>query len=106
MPRALQLMLVGLYVFVIACFASIEFCQVILKLNSYPYNTPLLNEYFPDFLNSKGRMAFFHTPAFFRPFYPIPFMYPAPVALAYKAFYLFGERALPVFLLFTATVFV
>src|SRR4051794_32330249 len=32
-------------------------------------------------------------------------MYPATVAVAYKGFYLFGERALPVFLLFTATVF-
>src|SRR3954447_11934147 len=106
MPRALQLMLFGLYILVIACFASIVVCEVIFKLNSYPYNTPFLDEYFPDFLNSRARMAFFHTPAFFTPFYPIPFMYPATVAVAYKGFYLFGERALPVFLLFTATVFV
>lgn len=112
LPRALQLVLFGLYSLIVACFASIVLSSVVFDLKSYPYNTAFLDQYFPDFLNFRVRFDYFHTPEFFNPpafFFPrspIPFMYPAPVALVYKTFYLFGKPALWIFLLFTAAVFI
>jgi len=112
LPRALQVLLFGLYSLSLVCFASIILSRLFFGLTGYPYNTPFLDQYFPDFLNFRVRFNYFHTPLFFSdpdffsPRNPIPFMYPAPVAIVYKIFYLFGEPALIIFLIFTAAVFI
>jgi hypothetical protein len=63
-----------------------------------PYNNFLLDEHFGDLLALRPRFSEIHTMAFFTDRRSYPFMYPAPVALLYSFFFLFGGHALAVYL--------
>jgi hypothetical protein len=54
----------------------------------WPYNSPLLDEQrpVPDLVNYVPEFKHLHTAAFFNGPYPIPYMYPAPVAPLYGLF--------------------
>lgn len=65
-----------------------------------PYNSPVLTFYhWTDLLRFQSRFVYLHTPLFFTKQYEYLFMYPAPVALLYEAFYLTGHPVLAFFCL-------
>lgn len=67
----------------------------------YPYTFPFINFlYWIDLLCFRPRFNFLHSAAFFSssPLLGTRFMYPAPVALLYEAFYLAGPATVALFL--------
>ena len=93
----------GLNVFLSLFCLALEFGDRYLLHGSYPYTWPVLpfNRWI-DFLCFDDRFARFHSAEFFLPELGVPFAYPAPMALVYKAFYLPPHHHLPIFLLINA----
>lgn len=71
----------------------------------FPYKTPLLFEFFPDIVNLRGRFTHFGTLEFFTEQKDPPCMYPAPILVLYRFFYLFIPHDLGVFLGFVLVSF-
>ena len=67
-----------------------------------PYDSPLLHSYFPDLLNLWPRFQHLHTLQFFTDTQDPAFMYPAPVAVCYRAFFAFVPHELRAFLIFVS----
>src|ERR1700729_3885664 len=72
----------------------------------YPYRSPLLSEYFPDLITLQPRFQHFHTLQFFTDNVDAFCMYPAPVAVCYKIFFLFVPHDIGTFLFFVISCFV
>ncbi len=87
------------------CFFVEIIARRIYQLHYAPYWEPLFEEYFPDFVAFRGRFQFFHSDHFFHYSSNLPFMYPAPVAVVYKAFYLLPAHSLFTFLFLGASAF-
>ncbi|MDP9039811.1 MAG: DUF2029 domain-containing protein [Acidobacteriota bacterium] len=83
--------------FVLLCFTAELLCRTVLHLHFDPYSFPLGREHFPDFMHLRGRFAYFHSREFFTYDDGSAYLYPAPVALVYKAFYGFGAHAVRAF---------
>ncbi len=85
--KRFQLLITALLV---ACFATEAFCRWVLHL-PYPYNWPLMFPHvsFFDFTFFASRFQHFQRGAFFAVPEAGQFMYPAPVAVVYRFFYLF-----------------
>ncbi len=104
LPRPLKIFLgmdLGLLAIAVACEV---FCRFVLKL-AYPYRFPLLNEHFLDLLNEYPRFQHFRTLLFFTDATDPLCMYPAPVLVIYRFFFLFVPHQLIVFLSFIALSF-
>jgi hypothetical protein len=63
-----------------------------------PYNSPLLHDPYPDLLTLWPRFQHFHTLQFFTDTQDPLCMYPAPVAVCYRAFFAFAPHELLAFL--------
>lgn len=81
--------LVLLGILTVACILAEVFCAIHRHLGT-PYDWPLMPNHDPfrDFYLYQPRYHFFHSPEFFR-FQGPDYLYPAPVAVVYKFFYLF-----------------
>ena len=92
----------------VVCLGAEVVCRYVaaLGLNRNPYIFPLLREHFPDFLWFRPRFDFFHSMQFFVVHRGNDFMYPAPVGVVYKLFYLAPHGGLGVFLGFIGACFV
>ena len=72
-----------------------------------PYDYPYLStqQSFWDFMTFAIKSHHFHTPAFFTADPKFPFLYPAPCAVFYQAFFFFGSLSLLLFLTFIVLTF-
>lgn len=68
------------------CGAAELYAKLVLHLNGR-YVYPLLDEFYPDFFPFTQTFAYLHTLRFFDTSVLHPFMYPAPVAMVYAAFF-------------------
>ena len=87
MPRPLRTFVRTLGALTLLCLLSEALCRW-LHL-PYPYSWPLMprQDPFRDFYLFRGRFAFFHTGSFFQ-FVGSPYLYPAPLSIVYKFFYM------------------
>ena len=100
MPLSLQLFL-RVAAALLAMVLFIEgVCRYILHAAGALYNSPLLHDHFPDLLTLWPRFQHFHTLQFFTDTQDPPCMYPAPVAVCYRAFFIFVPHELFAFLFF------
>lgn len=99
LPPVLYRFIEILLVLLTLCLGAEAISRRVFGLHGLPYATPFLEEYFPDFLSFIPRFKFFHSPLFFSSTSTFPFMYPAPVAVVYKLFYLIPGSPLAAFLL-------
>ncbi len=78
------------------------FSYLVLHLH-FPFNFPIFNPgaFAYDLLAYTGRFQYFHKLSFFEYAGQVPFMYPAPIALLYWFFYLFGRLTTLAFLVFS-----
>ena len=93
-----------LVILTLTCILVEAFCAVSRHLGT-PYNWPLMpdTDHFRDFYLYQPRYQFFHSPNFLRS--PgAEYLYPAPVAVLYKIFYLFPYST-DVFLVALSTTF-
>jgi hypothetical protein len=90
----------------IACFAA-EACAKLLMHLSGPYIYPLKtrSQTAWDFVLFNGKFQHFGRPDFFQTDPEIPFPYPAPLAVAYKAFFSYQAHPLRLFLAFSLAAF-
>ena len=91
----------------LACDITELFCSTVLHLKE-PYDYPYLSsqQSFWDFMTFAIKSHYFHTPAFFTIDPKFPFLYPAPSAVFYQIFFLFGSLSLLLFLTFIVVSFV
>jgi hypothetical protein len=94
-------------VLLLACDLTELFCRTVLHLKE-PYDYPYLStqQSFWDFMTFAIKSHYFHSPAFFTADPKFPFLYPAPSAVFYQAFFLFGPLSLLLFLTFLVLTFV
>ena len=76
-------------------------CRYVLHYG-YPYRSPLLDDRFPDLTTLLPRFQHLHTLQFFTDSWDQPFMYPAPVAACYRAFFIFAPHESRVFVCFVS----
>ena len=102
----LQLFITIQLVLLLACDLTELFCRTVLHLKE-PYDYPYLStqQSFWDFMTFAIKSHHFHTLAFFTADPKFPFLYPAPSAVFYQAFFLFGPLSLLLFLTFIVLTF-
>lgn len=105
LPTSLRLATLILGFLTAVCFVVEFVCGRLLHLPSDPYAVPLFMERYPDLLFLLPRFNLFHSPAFFSFVSPFPFMYPAPIAVVYRFFYMFPGGPLRPFLFFVLATF-
>jgi len=76
-------------------------CRYVLHYG-YPYRSPLMDDRFPDLTTLLSRFQHIHTLQFFTDTWAQPYMYPAPVALFYRVFFLFAPHESRAFLCFAS----
>lgn len=87
-PTSLRLFWAMNVILGIICLAFEAVWRHIYRL-SQPYNSPVLTfRHWTDLTRFESRFTHLHTPVFFTGQYLYDFMYPAPVALLYQAFYI------------------
>ncbi|SFR96737.1 Protein of unknown function [Granulicella pectinivorans] len=84
---------------------TVEFISKFILRWGRPYSSPLLYEYFPDIVSLRPRFTHFHTLAFFTDLKDPLCMYPAPIAVLYRFFFLFRPYDLVIFLTFILVSF-
>jgi len=104
LPRPLEIFLLVALLLLVGALACEAISILVLNLR-YPYMSPLLFEHFPDLLTMRPRFDHFHTLQFFTDVTDPPCMYPAPVAICYRLFFLFVPHELAVYLAFCLAAF-
>ncbi len=90
----------------VACFAAELVCAFLLhKDGAYTYALRTRSQNCWDFTLFAGKFAHFGQADFFRVDPEIPFTYPAPVAVAYEAFFRYKAHPLALFLGFIVAAF-
>ena len=85
-PGPVWLFLIASFVLNLIGIGCELYARYRLKL-LFPYSTPVLNEKAaPDLVNYAPQFEFLHTAHFFSTSFPVPYMYPAPVAPLYSFF--------------------
>lgn len=93
LPPVLEIFLTLLVALSGVCLLVEGAAKMIYRFGA-PYDSPLLHEWFPDLLYFEQRFQNLHQMRFFT-YDPLhPFMYPAPVALPYIAWFSLGENAI------------
>ena len=93
---------VGVAASLLAVAATAEaVCRYVLHYG-YPYRSPLPDDRFPDLTQLVPRFQHLHTLQFFTDAWDQPFMYPAPVAACYRAFFIFTPHESRVFVCFVS----
>lgn len=90
LPPVLEVFLTILLVLAGMCVA-VEGAATLIYYMPAPFNSPLLNERFPDLLYFQERFKYLHQLQFFTVDALHPFMYPAPAALPYIVFFRSGH---------------
>ena len=93
---------VGVAASLLAVAATAEaVCRYVLHYG-YPYRSPLMDDRFADLTQLVPRFQHLHTLQFFTDSWDQPFMYPAPVAACYRAFFFFVPHESRVFVCFVS----
>ena len=93
---------VGVAASLLAVAATAEaVCRYVLHYG-YPSRSPLLDDHFADLIAWWPLFQHFHTLQFFTDTQHSPCMYPAPVAVCYRAFFIFVPHEVRVFLCFVS----
>jgi len=89
------------------CGGTEVFCYLVLHLH-FPFNFPIFNPgaFVYDLVSFKGQFQHFHKLDFFQSAGQMAFIYPAPAALPYWFFYLFGRLTTVAFFVFSMLVVV